>query len=305
MASIDRIAKAINGSGGAPTIYYGTYVAPEGVDANLHHITILSETFHFIPSSMSLIWKMQTVYFTNSGTFTKANYKNLLFVEAQVIGGGGAGGGASATGASQWSFGDGGGAGEYARGRILASALSASETVTIGAGGVGGTGAGGDGGTTSLGAHITAVGGGGGSVRPATVGLNFSADHSAKAGGTGGTGGDFRTRGSAGGTGVGITAPTGTGQRGGDGAPSQFGGGGVGGANATGGAGEGYGAGGGGAARGQSLGALNGANGAKGGVILDLYGGPAVGSTVVLLKSDLVPLTIIGVLAGDNTLATV
>lgn len=302
--TIDRLASAINGNGGTPEILYGTYVAPETADANLHQITILGTTFRYIPSSMSLRWWMQRIFYTSNATFTKANYKNLFGIRVEVVGGGGAGGGAEATGAGQWSFGDGGGAGEYAEGFFLASALGANETIALGTGGTGGTGAGTAGAPTTFGSLISAAGGGAGAVRPAGT-SPFSNNHSSRNGGSGGTGGDFRARGTAGGSGLGVSAVAGVGQRGGDGGSSKYGAGGLGASNTAGFAGNGYGSGGGGASRGASLGAVNGGNGTPGICVIDLYGGPAVGSTVVLLKTGLVPLTIIGVLAGNNTLATV
>lgn len=151
--------------------------------------------------------------FNSSGTWTKP--AGLKFADIEAWGAGG-GGGANNAG--------GGGGGSYAHRRVLASDLGATETVTVGAGGAGGTttGAGSAGGNTTFGSHVTAYGGGGGG------------------GNSNGSGG-----GGAGLLGVGtsavtITAGTGGGPMGGAGAPnpnasnipggdSSFGGGGGGG----------------------------------------------------------------------------
>ena len=96
----------------------------------------------------------QVVTFTSSGTWTKDTGLKYIIVEA--VGGGG-GGASEASGAS----GGGGGAG-YFRKLILASALGATETVTIGAAGTAADPSGTAGGDTTFGAHATAGGGGGG-----------------------------------------------------------------------------------------------------------------------------------------------
>ena len=68
---------------------------------------------------------------------------------------GSGGGGGSCTGSSNCRLGQGGFAGGYSKKTILASALSVTETVTIGAGGAGGAGtAGGAGGAGGAGIVI-------------------------------------------------------------------------------------------------------------------------------------------------------
>jgi hypothetical protein len=118
---------------------------------------------------------LETVAFTATDTFDKADYTGLraVIVEVQAPGGGSAG--CPLTGGGAASGGAGGGAGGYSRKFVLASALSASETVTIGApGAAGAAGApptsGGAGGTTSFGAHCQATGGAGGAASPASSG---------------------------------------------------------------------------------------------------------------------------------------
>jgi hypothetical protein len=109
---------------------------------------------------------VDTLYFTSSGTFTKASYPWLRAIRVKVQGAGGGGGGAGATGASQFSNGFGGLGGAYAESFITDIAgLDASVTVTRGAGGAGGNdtpGAGSAGGQSSFGSIVTANGGGGG-----------------------------------------------------------------------------------------------------------------------------------------------
>jgi len=112
----------------------------------------------------------QTVSFTSSGSFTKASYPGLRAVRIYCQGGGGAGGGGAITGAGSASSGGGGQGGNYAEKWALASALAASETVTIGAGGTGVAGTtGNNGGTTSVGALCSASGGAGGQTSSSTT----------------------------------------------------------------------------------------------------------------------------------------
>jgi hypothetical protein len=77
----------------------------------------------------------ETVYFTSSGTFTKADYPGLRAIRVRMVGGGGGSGGVVATGAGQSCTSESGGPASYAERFILASLLAASETVTVGAGG--------------------------------------------------------------------------------------------------------------------------------------------------------------------------
>lgn len=102
---------------------------------------------------------VKVTVFTSNGTFNKDAAAKV--VEVELVGsGGGGGGGVSAA----FSGGGGGGAGAYASERLLASALGAAETVTIGAAGTAGAIGtnGGAGNTTSFGALLSALGGGAG-----------------------------------------------------------------------------------------------------------------------------------------------
>jgi hypothetical protein len=103
---------------------------------------------------------LNVVVFTASGTYTKNPASN--FVIAHVMGGGGGANGATGAGSISGSACSGAGGG-YSMKRILTSALGATETVTVGAGGsrsASGASSGGGGGTSSFGAWCTATGGG-------------------------------------------------------------------------------------------------------------------------------------------------
>lgn len=135
----------------------------------------------------------ETVYFTASGTFTKANYTGLTAVMVEVYGGGGGSGGVGATSGTQVASSAGGGGGGYAAEFILAASLGTNETVTIGAGGAAGAStpaAGGTGGTTSFGSHLSATGGAGGGSGAATANTVTSVSGAGGAGGAG-SGGDI------------------------------------------------------------------------------------------------------------------
>jgi hypothetical protein len=108
------------------------------------------------------LWpRFERVIFTSNGTFDKADYPWAKRAMITAVGGGGGGAGAAATSAGQASAGGGGGSGAYSVAEVLLSAMSDSETVTIGAGGAGGSGAsnGVVGGDSSFGAHCVAKGG--------------------------------------------------------------------------------------------------------------------------------------------------
>jgi len=214
----------------------------------------------------------QTITYTASGTFTKATYPGLRAVRMRVQAGGGAGGGAQATSATQGSAGGGGQAGNYAEKWVLASALGASETVTVGAAGAANTGAAGSaGGQSWIGTHCTASGGAGGPTGTASTGFN---GQNASPHVTTGTG-DVVVVGEAGGIpmwsgGTGVTVFA----SGGAGGTSRFGGGGRQRFATTGydgQEGQGKGSGGAGAGNGNSQAARPGGAGGAGIVYIDLY----------------------------------
>lgn len=134
---------------------------------------------------------VDTVYFTSSGTFTKASYPWLRAIKATVIGGGGGSAGvpATTTGESGVAGCGGGGAGTETFITDIAS-LSASETITVGAGGSGGTsGATGSSGGASVAFGATAGGGFGGEA-----GVASSADTTRNCGTNGAVSGTYDIR---------------------------------------------------------------------------------------------------------------
>lgn len=134
-----------------------------------------------------------------SFTWTKPAKGNLVLIECWGAGGGGGRGGNTPR------AGGGGGGGAYVRIFKPLWQLSASETVTVGAGGpaiTSGTANGAAGGNSSFGSHLTAYGGGGGGSGP-------SSDNGAGGGGGGGVrgAGGGATSASTGGTGgLGLAA---------------------------------------------------------------------------------------------------
>lgn len=210
--------------------------------------------------------KVSHQVFTSSGTYTPS--AGLLYCIAEGVGGGGAGGGAAAS-ALGISSGGGGGAGQYARVRLTAAQIGASQTVTIptaAAGGAAGNNGGAAGGDVTLGTLLVCKGGTGG---------GGGAANSAGAAGVGGSGGtgDLTGVGADGITGDAATITTilGIGGRGGStlwgGSPAAV----TGFAVATNGSAPGanaFGAGGGGGVSQGSAGTAAGGNGAKGVIII-------------------------------------
>ncbi len=183
--------------------------------------------------------KVVSQVFTSSGTYTPTTGMKYCIIE--LVGGGGGGGG-SQTAATASLPGAGGGGG-YARKVVTAAAIGTSQTVTIGAGGAGGAAGANNGvagGTTSVGAIISATGGGAGNT--ASSGLGGSGS-----GGIG-SGGDINIAGGSGLTGSGTGVTYGVGSTGGTsffGNPNAAGTG-NGGSHGSGSAGLNYGSGGGG-----------------------------------------------------------
>ena len=213
----------------------------------------------------------QTVRYTSSSIFTKGSFPEGKAVRVRVQGGGAAGGPAGTASAGNHSTAGGGGGGGYAEKFILFSALAATETVTVGAGGAGSTAAsnGASGGTSSFGAHCVATGGSGGAFSN-NVSLYVSAP-----GGDGGIGtaGDILVKGAGGGNGTGYSTLASAGH----GGSGHFGGGAM--APTTGAstglagnAGGNYGGGGSGAMTNQNFATSSaGGSGAPGIVLVDVY----------------------------------
>ena len=204
--------------------------------------------------------------FTSSGTYTPTT--GMKYCTIEVVGGGGGGGGTTTTGATDVSVGSGGGAGGYGRETVTAATVGASQAVTVGTGGAGGAVGGGNGGTgntSSVGAIVSATGGGPG----IGSGAGASAGASGGAGGVGSSG-DLNASGGSGMYSVAFFTPNDSAQSG-AGGQSIFGAGGSGrvaGGALAGNAGQNYGGGGGGAALSSSRTQQAGGAGADGIVII-------------------------------------
>lgn len=180
-------------------------------------------------------WSVSTsiVYyqaFTASGTWTKP--ANVKYVKVRCVAAGGGGGGGDSTAAvGARSGGGGAGGGDVQERTFLASDLSSSEIVTIGAGGTVGAGQaaaigliGGTGGNTTFGTRLTCFGGGGGS--PGLAAANSGAGGGGS-GGAGVVGGSAATLGGAPASTAGIQGISGQGSGGGvsaSGTPAEWGG---------------------------------------------------------------------------------
>lgn len=188
--------------------------------------------------------------FTASGTWTKP--ANFVYAEVECVGGGGGASGVANTAANEANTGCAGGGGGYSRKIWLDAALSATETVTVGAAGTAGaannTGPGGNGGASIFKTQQ----GNGGTGGPA-AGVGGTLKQSAGGAGGGASGGDFNITGDDGdtsrvmpNTGGGATPSVGGGGgsfyggRTRSGAVDTFSGGGVAGAQYGGGASPGY-----------------------------------------------------------------
>lgn len=200
--------------------------------------------------------------YTSGDTWSKPS--GLRYVRVRVQAGGAGGGGAAATAGGEVSAGGGGAAGGYSEKVILAAALGATETVTVGAAGAANSGAaGGAGGNSAFGTHATANGGTGGNVGTAGAGSTAGA----AAGGTSASG----NINISGGDGNGVVCTT-TGAFSGAGGTSPLGtAGGAVIANNAGQAGKGYGGGGSGAANNASQSGRAGGAGAAGVVIVEEF----------------------------------
>jgi hypothetical protein len=128
---------------------------------------------------------VETVYFTSSGTFSKADYPWLRAIRVKCQGGGGAGGGVTSGGSGVAEAGSGSGGG-YAESFITDIAgLDATVTVTRGAGGAGVSGGNGNAGeSSSFGALVIGDGGIAGNSSNRTTG-NAQNPSGLEAGGTG------------------------------------------------------------------------------------------------------------------------
>lgn len=186
-ASGNTVTVAHADSGAAAGTYKSSYAT---VDAK-GHITAIADG-------------VNVQAFTSSDTWTRPASATWVLVIAYGAGGGGGGGGGAAAGNARGG-GGGGGGGSKAINLFRASDLSATETITIGAGGSSGSGGssgngsnGGAGGNSTFGSRLTAYGGGrGGGGVAATYGSGGGGA------GTGAVGGDANgsTKGTGGATG--------------------------------------------------------------------------------------------------------
>lgn len=170
--------------------------------------------------------------YTANDTWTKPS--GLVAVEVEVIGGGGGGGSIPGRSATLQGAAGGGGGGGYSYRKVVAELLGSTESITVGAGGIGGDGVlhaagnGQSGGTSSFGSWLSATGGDGGLLFD---GVNIDALN-VSSGGKGGIGssGDLNVAGCPGGYGSAFTNTTAThiGSAAGNGGDSPYGGGGLG-----------------------------------------------------------------------------
>jgi hypothetical protein len=207
--------------------------------------------------------------FTANGTYTPT--PGMRSVLAEYVGGGGGSGVVVSTAAGQVATVGGGASGSYGKARLTAADIGASQVVTIGAAGVGGTAgsAGGNGGTTSLGGLLTAPGGGGSPASPGAVATSTADVSTGGVPGAIATGGNILTLvGNQGVYGIAIFSKT----LGGTGGGSPLGSGGAaGGASFTATSGSGYGSGAGGPSNGASSAAKVGVAGTAGVIIIYEY----------------------------------
>lgn len=117
--------------------------------------------------------------FSTSGTYTPTS--GMVYALVQMVGAGGGAGGASVDGGDTAPCSSGGGGGMYAQRLLDAATIGASQSVTIGAAGTGGSGQadGVDGGSTSFGAILTVAGG--------VKGLYLRSGNAVQEGGDGGS----------------------------------------------------------------------------------------------------------------------
>lgn len=182
MATLSSVIPPVNissASGTLPVASGGTGLTSPGTAGNV----LSSNGTSWISQAVSSA-SVQT--FSSSGTWTKPSGANFVLVEVWGAGGGGSRPAVSVSNSS-YSAGGGGGGGSYNFELFVASTLGATETVIIGAGGVGGatTGASGTaGGATNFGSKIYAYGGGGGTDTLGGGGGGVLAASSGNAGGS-------------------------------------------------------------------------------------------------------------------------
>jgi hypothetical protein len=147
---------------GGPVTSSGTLTLSGPTPGTLGNV-LTSNGTAWVSQASAAAGTANVITYNSSSTWTKATDVPAGCTMALIEVWAGGGGGARYTGGSQSG---GGGGGGYTSITVPISSLSATETVTVGAGGLGATatGVGGLGGTTSFGTspYITAYGGGGG-----------------------------------------------------------------------------------------------------------------------------------------------
>jgi hypothetical protein len=157
--------------------------------------------------------------FATAGAHTYTPTPGMKSVIIECQGGGAAGGGASSATSGNVSMGAPGTSGAYAKGIFTAATIGASQTVTVGAGGVGVLGlSGGNGGASSVGTIVTSPGGIGGSLAGAVTPPFLNANGSNTASPAGGN--IFAALGATGGVSIATSTAT---LSSGFGGPSLFG----------------------------------------------------------------------------------
>ena len=159
---------ATGGTGAGLVLQPKNLVKTSSGSGDENKLAILNSLGIFDASLMNTVVDVQS--FTANGTWTKPTSFVPLNTYVICVGAGGGGGGAGGGVAGNSQAGpSGGGRGARSEKMFLTSDLSATETVTIGAGGAGGEGrptnnglSGVNGGTTSFGSRLNAGGGGGG-----------------------------------------------------------------------------------------------------------------------------------------------
>ena len=169
-----------------PTTKGGTGLTSLGSAGQVLTVTAPGSAVAF--ESISAGGSYAMTVFTSSGTYTKPT--GLSDVKIRVLGGGGGGGWPHYEGNPGNHYSGPGGGGGYAEEYLDAPAIGATETVTVGGGGAGGTQSnpnslhpGATGGTSSFGSFVSASGGGGGG------GANITGNYGSGGAGGIGTGG--------------------------------------------------------------------------------------------------------------------
>lgn len=209
------------------------------------------------------------IFITTNGTYTPT--AGITYAIVECVGGGGGSAHVIATGASQFATTAGGQAGGYTKSKFNYAALAGGIACSIGNGGVGANAGGvvtsSNGGVTSFGSLVSAGGGSRSTAGILSTGTYLSAPQGTPTTATG----SFLYQ-IAGQPGTWGTYSVGSGQLGGCGGSSPYGGGGVGvGIGVTAVAGSGYGAGGGASSLGPSSASIGGAAGSPGVIIVTEY----------------------------------